>query len=68
MITKDTYIEELIDEIPESIGYFLNHGISLLICGEPAWGTINEICTAKGFSIDRIENIVEEINNLKSKN
>lgn len=63
MITKNIYIEDLIDDFPESIEYFLGIGISLLVCGEPAWGTIEELCAGKGFDSDKIDEIVENLNN-----
>lgn len=64
MITKDTYIENLIEDIPESIEYFLNIGISLLVCGEPAWGTIEELCTGRGLDSAKIEEVVVDLNSM----
>jgi len=64
MITKDTYIENLIEDLPESIEYFLGLGISLLVCGEPAWGTIEELCLGRGLDSAKIDEIVEQLNSI----
>ncbi len=63
MIKKDTYIENLIDDLPESIEYFLGLGISLLVCGEPAWGTIEELCLGRGLDSAMIDEILIDLNN-----
>ncbi|MCX7908510.1 MAG: DUF1858 domain-containing protein [Ignavibacteria bacterium] len=64
MITKGTTIEELVSVIPESVNYFMEKGIRLLICGEPIWGTIEEVILSKGFSNDQLDIILEDLNNI----
>lgn len=65
MVTKDTSIEELIDEVPEAIGYLMNRGIRCLRCGEATWGTIETAASEKGFTPEDIITIVAELNQLK---
>lgn len=68
MINKSTTIEDLVTILPESVNYFMEKGIRLLICGEPIWGTIEEIVLAKGFTNEELSVIVEELNEIhKSK-
>lgn len=68
MINKSTTIEDLVTILPESVNYFMEKGIRLLICGEPIWGTIEEIVMAKGFTNEELSVIVEELNEIhKSK-
>ncbi len=67
LITKNTSIEDLIDEVPEAIGYLMNRGIRCLRCGEPTWGTIETAATEKGFTPEDIITIVAELNQLKKK-
>jgi len=42
MITKDTSIEELVEDIPGAVKYLMEQGIRCIICGEPIWGTLEE--------------------------
>ena len=67
LITKNTSIEELIDEVPEAIGYMMNRGIRCLRCGEPTWGTIETAAAEKGFTPEDIITIVAELNELKKR-
>lgn len=68
MINKSTTIEDLVTILPESVNYFMEKGIRLLICGEPIWGTIEEIVLAKGFTNEELSKIIEELNGIyKSK-
>lgn len=69
MITKETTIEELVGILPESVSYLMDKGIRVLICGEPIWGTIEEIVLGKGYTSGQLAEILEEINNIaESKN
>jgi hypothetical protein len=63
-ITKEILIEELIEKIPASVEYLMNKGIVCLKCGEPVWGTLESVATAKGFNELEIKNIVDELNSL----
>lgn len=64
MISKDIAIEDLIDTIPGSVNFLATHGIRCIMCGEPIWGTLYEACIDKGFSEEKIDNIVSEINKI----
>ena len=63
-ISKEIFIEELVEKIPASVEYLMNKGIVCLKCGEPIWGTLESVATAKGFNEIEIQNIVEELNAL----
>ncbi len=60
-ITKDITIEELIEEVPQSVKYLMNQGIKCIACGEPIWGTLEEAAKEKEFSDDEIEQFVKEL-------
>ncbi|MFN3269771.1 MAG: DUF1858 domain-containing protein [Candidatus Kapaibacteriota bacterium] len=64
MITRETTIEDLVTILPESVNYFMEKGIRLLICGEPVWGTIEEIVSSKGFPNEDLDEIVSYLNTL----
>lgn len=63
-ISKSTTIEELIEIEPKAVSYLLDKGIACLICGEPYWGTLEELVIKKGYSRDDLEKIVDDINKL----
>ncbi|KAF5076878.1 hypothetical protein DSECCO2_156240 [anaerobic digester metagenome] len=64
MITKDITIEELVDRIPESVQLLSKRGIICILCGEPVWGTLDELAKSKQFTNEQINEIVLEINKL----
>ncbi len=63
-VTKDTLIEDLVEEVPKSIDYLKDKGIRCIRCGEPIWGTLEEAAEEKGFGDDDIKTFVSEINQL----
>ncbi len=65
MITKDTTIEELVENIPGAVKYLMEQGIRCIICGEPIWGTLEEAAEEKGFSEEQINKFVKELNEIK---
>lgn len=67
-INKDTTIEELVSLLPESISFLMEKGIQPLICGEPIWGTIEEVVLAKGFTFEELEKILLELNKMLQSN
>jgi predicted nucleotidyltransferase len=64
MISKETTIEDLVTLLPESVSYMMEKGIRLLICGEPIWGTIEEVVLAKNYSQEDLDKIITELNDL----
>jgi len=63
-ITKDIQIEDLVDNVPDSVAYLADEGIRCLRCGEPIWGTLEEAAREKGFSDEEIEGFVRDLNAL----
>ncbi len=61
-ITKDISIEELVDNYPFSVEFLAKNGIRCIVCGEPIWGTLEEAAEEKGFSKEKIDKFVEELN------
>ncbi len=64
-VTKDTAIEDLLQEIPEAVRYLMEQGIRCIVCGEPIWGTLESAAKEKGFYDKDIEKFVEDLNNFK---
>ena len=63
-ITKDTTIEELVENYGFAVDYLSKNGIRCIVCGEPIWGTLEEAAIEKGFNADKIESFVKELNAL----
>lgn len=49
-IKKDMSIEDLIDTYPQAVQVFIRMGLPCLVCGEPFWGTIEEL--ARKYNAD----------------
>lgn len=67
MIHKDTLIEELVTQIPQSVSFLMKKGVKCIACGEPIWGTLEDAAKTKGLNDKEIENFVKELNQLKEK-
>ncbi|MDD3567096.1 MAG: hypothetical protein PHT92_01725 [Bacteroidales bacterium] len=67
MITKDILVEDLVEELPDSVLFLRERGLVCILCGEPVWGTLNELAKSKGFTDEQIDEIVEQLNQLKDK-
>lgn len=63
-ITKDIWIEDLVDMKSASIKYLADKGIKCIACGEPIWGSLEEAAKEKGFSDKEIEAFVNDIKKL----
>lgn len=57
-ISRNMAIEDLITAHPRAVGFLMDHGIRCIICGEPAWGTLGDAMSEKGFSGSRQDEII----------
>lgn len=48
-VDAQTYVEELVEDYPEAIGFLMERGIVCIQCGEPYWGSLGELMTQKGI-------------------
>jgi len=63
-ITSDTYIEEIINIIPDSILYLQKKGIKCIACGEAVWGTLKDTADLKKITAQELSVIVSELNGM----
>ncbi len=61
---KNSTIEELLDRVPGAVGYLFKHGIVCIKCGEPVWGTLDEVAKAKGHDDTAIDGFVADLNEM----
>ncbi|MDX9770971.1 MAG: hypothetical protein RBT19_11455 [Tenuifilaceae bacterium] len=66
MITKDILVEDLVEELPDSVLFLRERGLVCILCGEPVWGTLNELAKSKNFTDDQIDEIVVQLNRLRN--
>lgn len=65
MITADTAIEELVETLPESVGYLLRWKIRCIAWSGPLWGSLGEIARRKGYTAVEISQMVADLNAIK---
>ena len=53
-IDGDTLIEELLEKHPGLTGVFVRIGLPCFVCGEPAWGTVGELCQRHGRDLTEV--------------
>ena len=51
-VDKTMSVEEVLEKYPDAAGAFIKHKIRYISCGEPSWGTIEEIAKEYGVPID----------------
>jgi hypothetical protein len=62
MIDKNIYIEDLVREHPEVISLLADLGIICIACGEPVWGTLEELVDKKG--LNNFDKIMVQLNKI----
>ncbi len=60
-ISPQISIEELVDRFPVSVSILRDHHLICIICGEPVWGTLEELAKSKNLSDEEIEMIIRDI-------
>jgi len=64
LITKDMLIEEVVTKYPQTVQVFIEHKIPALVCGDPVWGTVEEVVSENGGDL---ELILKELNEVAKK-
>lgn len=61
-ITRTTSIESLVEDFPWSVRFLIGKNLPCLVCGEPSWGTLEELAREKQWDDKSIDTLVEEMN------
>ncbi|MFH1687598.1 MAG: DUF1858 domain-containing protein [bacterium] len=61
-VTKDIMIEQLIKAHPQAVGFLIAQGLPCVVCGEPFWGTLEELARQKGWENERIAELIQGLN------
>ncbi|MFH1120943.1 MAG: DUF1858 domain-containing protein [Bacteroidota bacterium] len=60
-IISGMQVAELVHFYPESVSFLASRNLHCIICGEPVWGTLEELAKDKHFGPDQLSNLVEEL-------
>ena len=52
-------IEDLVETYPDAISFLSKRGIACFMCGEPTWGTLDELARKKG--VEDMDKFIEEL-------
>jgi hypothetical protein len=65
-INKEAHIDQILAKYPSLSKTFIEFGVPCLVCGEPFWGTVEELANQHGVNIvelvERLNHDIEEIN------
>jgi Ni,Fe-hydrogenase I small subunit len=61
-IEPTTTIEELVESVPGVVSYLIHQGLPCIVCGQPLWGTLEEMAREKGRSDEEIERLIIDMN------
>jgi hybrid cluster-associated redox disulfide protein len=66
-IKKDMSVEDLIDAYPQTVQIFIRLGLPCLVCGEPFWGTVEELARKYNADPDQVlKSLNEGLEGLKA--
>lgn len=60
-ITREIQITDLISAYPFAAGFLMKKNLQCIICGEPVWGTLEELARDGQFTHLQTETLVEEL-------
>jgi len=60
MLRKEMLIENVVREYPEAVRPLAEAGLVCVACGEPLWGTLEELAREKG--LQDVDDILSKIN------
>jgi hybrid cluster-associated redox disulfide protein len=66
-IRPETPIEEIVARYPELVSVLMDYGIVCVVCGEPIWGTLEEVATSRGVDLGPLLSRLNEIVDPKAK-
>jgi len=65
-ITKNDEIEFILSSVPGALEYLMKKGVCGISCGEPYFGILELAAKEKGFTESEIDDIVSDLNKLKT--
>jgi len=63
-VSRESLIEELVKANPEVVRFLIMEGLPCVICGDPFWGSLEELARQKGWDDAQIDSLVEKMRKL----
>ncbi|KAF5070171.1 hypothetical protein DSECCO2_225010 [anaerobic digester metagenome] len=60
-INRQILVEDLVREYPFASRFLSDRGLQCIICGEPAWGTLEELALDKNFTEQQISQLIADL-------
>ena len=68
-IKKDILIEDLVQNYPQAVRFLIENNLPCVVCGEPFWGSLEELARQENWDDKRIDDLVKRFNgSLPSEN
>ena len=61
-IKKDVLIEDLVHDYPGAVRFLIDNNLPCVVCGEPFWGTLEELARQEKWDDDKIDALVDKFN------
>jgi hypothetical protein len=66
-VSRSTPVEDLV-QLPGATTLLIRRGLPCLVCGEPAWGTLEELAKGEGMDEAAIDELLRLLNDLCGEN
>jgi hypothetical protein len=60
-IERSISVEDLLERHPDANRILIHSGVPCLVCGEPFWGTLEEVIRGSGKTEDEIDAVISEL-------
>ncbi len=60
-ITEDMLVADLVAAYPFSVAFLASRNLHCIICGEPVWGTVEELARDKHFTREQIAEMISDL-------
>ena len=60
-VRRSITIEDLARDYPSAVRFMIEKGLPCIICGEPVWGTFEEVARKSGKTEAEIDVLIEEL-------
>ncbi|MFZ5979307.1 MAG: DUF1858 domain-containing protein [Candidatus Zixiibacteriota bacterium] len=61
-IKKDILIEDLVRTYPQAVRFLIENHLPCVVCGEPFWGSLEELARQEDWDDRRIDDLVARFN------
>jgi hypothetical protein len=65
-VERTTPVEDLV-QIPGATALLVRHGLPCLVCGEPAWGSLEDLARGQSMPDAALEDLLRLLNDLPDK-